>query len=66
MELYVTSDRVRQLVKTLSDQGIEVFMEDYKLQVLLSDGSYRKVTILDLPTTNELAFFLIQENEKVK
>lgn len=61
METYITPGEVRQFVQTLQDRGLQVFEEDGKLEILLNDGSYRKVTIIDVPKPSELLDYIMEE-----
>jgi hypothetical protein len=64
MEMYITPDNVGAFSEALRSLGMEVFVEGYTLQVLLSDGSYRKVTIIDLPKPSELLGYMVEEQRK--
>lgn len=65
MEAYIAADKVRQFVLSLRERGMDVYEEDDKVLVLLSDGSYRRFGIIDMPTTEELVAFVMKEEEKV-
>lgn len=64
MEKYITSDNVGAFSEALRNRGMEVFVEDDTMRVVLKDGSYRKVTIIDLPKPSELFDYLLQEQKK--
>lgn len=64
MEKYITSDNVGAFSEALRNRGMEVFVEDDTMRVLLSDGSYRKVAIIDLPKPSELFDYLLREQKK--
>lgn len=64
MEKYITSDNVETFSEALRNRGMEVFVEDDTMRVLLSDGSYRKVTIIDLPKPSELFGYMMEEQKK--
>ncbi len=64
MEKYITSDNVGTFSEALRNRGMEVFVEDDTMRVVLKDGSYRKVTIIDLPKPSELFDYLLQEQKK--
>lgn len=59
--MYVTTGGVGRLWEALTDRGLEVFIEDDTMKVLLADGSYRKVQIIDLPNPNELFCYMMSQ-----
>ena len=59
--MYVTTKEVGRLSLALADQGMEVFIEGDAMKVLLADGSYRKVQIIDLPNPNELFCYMMSQ-----
>ncbi len=64
MEMIITSNEVRQFALALQERGLEVFEEDSRLDILLSDGSYRKVAIIDVPKPSELLDYIMEEQKK--
>lgn len=64
MEMYITSGEVGRFAQALRSRGMETFEEDGMLKILLNDGSYRKVTIIDLPKPSELLDYMMGEQKK--
>ena len=64
MEMIITSNEARQFVSALRERGLEVFEEDGMLKILLNDGSYRKVAVIDLPKPSELLDYMMGEQKK--
>ena len=64
MEMIITSNEARQFALALQERGLEVFEEDSRLDILLSDGSYRKVAIIDVPKPSELLDYIMEEQKK--
>lgn len=64
MEMIITSNEARQFVLALQERGLEVFEEDSRLVILLNDGSYRKVAIIDVPKPSELLDYIMEEQKK--
>ena len=62
--MYITTSEVGRFSEALQNRGMEVFVEDDTMRVVLKDGSYRKVTIIDLPKPSELFNYLLQEQKK--
>lgn len=68
MEKYITSDKVWQFVRTLREEGMPYVdvEDDDKVVILMADGTYEKVGIVECHSCEDLVAEILTRDYKLQ